>query len=141
MRFHWYILGEGKQRSALMNQIEKNGVSDCFTLLGTRSNPYPYIKACTILVQTSDYEGKSVVLDEAKILAKPIVVTNYPTVRDQIIPESEGIIAEMTAESVAAAIQRILFEHDLRKNIESYLSSNDYGNRHEIYKYRKVIDG
>ena len=141
LSFHWYILGEGKQRNALMNQIEKNGVSDCFALLGTRSNPYPYINACTLLVQTSDYEGKSVVLDEAKILAKPIVVTDYQTVRDQVIPEKEGIIADMTAESVAEAIERILSEQKLRENIVEHLMSNDYGNRHEIHKYRKVIDG
>lgn len=141
LRFHWYILGDGKLRSELMSQIEYCGVSDCFTLLGTRSNPYPYIKACTVLVQTSDYEGKSVVLDEAKILAKPIVVTDYPTVHDQIIADREGIIADMTAEGVAGAIQRMLSEHDLRQSIVRYLSGNEYGNLDEIHKYRKVIDG
>lgn len=139
--FQWYILGEGKLRGELMDQIEKYGVSDCFTLLGTRSNPYPYIKACTLLVQTSDYEGKSVVLDEAKILAKPIVVTNYPTVYDQIIAGREGIIAERTAEGVAEAIQRMISERDLRQRIVSYLASNEYGNPDEVEKYRKVIDG
>ena len=140
MRFRWYIIGEGNQRTALINQIEKNGVSDHVILLGTRNNPYPYIKACTILVQTSDYEGKSVVLDEAKILAKPIIVTDYQTVRDQILPEKEGIIVDMTAESIAEAIQRMLTDHTLRLNVVQYLESNEYGNSDEIQKYRKVID-
>ena len=141
LRFHWYILGEGKLRGELENQIEKCDVSDCFTLLGTRDNPYPYIKACTVFVQTSNYEGKSVVLDEAKILAKPIVVTDYPTVRDQIIADREGVIADMTAEGVAEAIARVLSDDELRQSIVSYLASNEYGNPEEIHKYRKVIDG
>ena len=31
-----YILGEGKLRDDLTNQIERCGVSDCFTLLGAK---------------------------------------------------------------------------------------------------------
>ena len=141
LRFHWYVLGEGKLRKKLTNQIIKWNVGDCFTLLGTRNNPYPYIKACDLVVQTSDYEGKSVVLDESKILAKPIVVTDYVTVRDQILAEREGIIADMTAEGIAEAVQRMITDDELRQNIVEWLSEHEYGNQKEIYKYRKVIDG
>ena len=141
MRFHWYILGEGKLREELTNQIVRRDVSDCFTLLGTRNNPYPYIKACDLVVQTSDYEGKSVVLDEAKILAKPIIVTDYATVRDQIQVDREGIIADMTAQSVAEAVQRMINDDELRQNIVKWLSEHEYGNQEEIHKYRRVIDG
>ena len=33
---------------------------------------------------SSLFEGKSVAIDEAMLLAKPIIVTNYPTAKDQI---------------------------------------------------------
>ena len=134
------MIGDGPLREKLMQQIQKHGVEDQFLLLGTRNNPYPYIKHCAFVVQPSRYEGKSVVLDEAKILEKPIVATDYPTVRDQIIADKEGIIAEMTAEGIAEAIQRMLSDHDLRQRITSYLASNEYGNSDEIEKYRKIID-
>ena len=55
-----------------------------FYLIGLKSNPYPYLKQADIYVQPSRFEGKSIALDEAKILNKPIVVTNYSTAKDQI---------------------------------------------------------
>ena len=59
-------------------------VEEYITFLGLRANPYPYIRSCDLLVQPSRWEGKSVVLDEAKILAKPILATNYSTIKDQL---------------------------------------------------------
>lgn len=141
VEFHWFVIGDGVLRDELTRLIAQYDVCDCFTLLGMRSNPYPYIKECTLFVQTSNYEGKSVVLDEAKILAKPIVVTNYSTVRDQIAVEKEGLIADMSAEGVALSIQRMLSDRALRERIVEYLSSNEYGNCDELHKYRRVIDG
>lgn len=140
INFHWFILGEGALQVQLLQQIQERAVGDCFTLLGTRRNPYPYIMNCTMLVQPSRYEGKSVVLDEAKILGTPIVATAYPTVTDQIQDGVEGIVTPMTPEGIAEGIQRMLTDHNLRKHIIRHLSNNEYGNVDEIEKYRKVID-
>lgn len=139
--FHWYIVGDGELRKDLESQIEREGVRNEFTILGGRENPYPYIKACTIFAQTSRYEGKSVVLDEAKILAKPIVVTNYATVNDQILDRQEGIVVDMTPEGIANGIAELLGNKQLRKSLEDYLSSHEYGNQREIEKYYKYIEG
>ena len=141
VKFHWFILGEGELREQLLQQIRNCSVEDCFTLLGTRLNPYPYIANCTMLVQPSRYEGKSVVLDEAKILCTPIVATAYPTVADQIKDGEEGIVVPMTPQGLAEGIQRMLEDYDLRKRIKQYLSGSEYGNVSDIEKYRKVIDG
>ena len=141
MDFHWYIVGDGELRKDLENQIENEGIQSEFTILGIKENPYPYIKACTIFAQTSRYEGKSVVLDEAKILAKPIVVTNYATVNDQIIDRREGIVVDMTPEGIANGIAELLGNKQLRKSLENYLSLHEYGNQREIEKYYKYIEG
>ena len=141
MDFHWYIVGDGELRKDLENQIENEGLQSEFTILGIKENPYPYIKACTIFAQTSRYEGKSVVLDEAKILAKPIVVTNYATVNDQIIDRREGIVVDMTPEGIANGIAELLGNKQLRKSLENYLSLHEYGNQIEIEKYYKYIEG
>ncbi|MGO5328951.1 glycosyltransferase [Holdemanella porci] len=141
MDFHWYIVGDGELRKDLENQIENEGLQSEFTILGIKENPYPYIKACTIFAQTSRYEGKSVVLDEAKILAKPIVVTNYATVNDQIIDRREGIVVDMTPEGIANGIAELLGNKQLRKSLENYLSLHEYGNQREIEKYYKYIEG
>ena len=139
--FKWYIIGNGELEKKLRQQIKENDVEDCFILLGVRENPYPYIQNCTVFAQTSRYEGKSVVLDEAKILQKPIVVTNYPTVKDQIRDGDEGVVVEMTSEAIAKAIACVLVDEDLRGKLNFYLSEREYGNEKEIEKYIAVIEG
>lgn len=80
-RFKWYVLGIGGLQEELETRIQEKGVDDCFKLLGNRENPYPYIKNCTIVVQSSRFEGKSVVLDEAKILAKPLLSMDFVSIK------------------------------------------------------------
>lgn len=139
--FRWFVIGTGGLKEELIRQIEDEQVSDCFILLGARENPYPYIENCTIFVQTSRYEGKSVALDEAKILAKPIVVTAYPTVGDQIINGDEGLITELSPESIASGIREMLEKRALREHISGFLSAHEYGNQDEVKKYIQVIEG
>ena len=47
-----------------------------FTLLGKKENPYPYMKQADYFCLFSEYEGYGMVLEEAKILQKPILITN-----------------------------------------------------------------
>lgn len=137
--FHWFVLGSGELESELKKQISNEGVEDCFVLLGARENPYPYIKNCTVFVQPSRYEGKSVVLDEAKILNTPIVATAYPTVRDQLENGQEGLIVSMTAEGIADGVHRILKDTELYNRISAHLKGREYGNQKEILKYLELI--
>lgn len=138
--FKWYIIGTGELEESLKSEIIKKNVSDCFFFLGARENPYPYIKMSTIIVQPSRWEGKSVVLDEAKILCKPIVVTNYPTVHDQIKNGKEGMIVPMTAEGIADGIQKMLGNKELRNGYTEYLKVHEYGNQDEVQKYIDLFE-
>lgn len=138
--FKWFIIGTGELEKQLKAKINEKEVTDYIILLGARENPYPYIKNCDILVQTSRWEGKSVVLDEAKILCKPIVVTNYPTVYDQIDDGKEGMIVSMNTEDIADGIQKMLEKEELRNGFSKYLEVHEYGNQDEIQKYIDLIE-
>lgn len=138
--FRWFIIGEGYLREKLEQQIRQADVEDRFILLGTRSNPYPYMKHCTALIQPSRYEGKSVVLDEAKILATPIVATAYPTVRDQISQGQEGHIVPMDAQGIAEGILRVVNDRAYMEAIRAYLAGHEYGNAEEVEKYTNILD-
>ena len=131
-KFCWYILGEGPLRKSLETQIKLNGVSDYIRLLGIRSNPYPYIKYADIFVMPSRYEGKSIALDEAKVLCKPIVVTNYPSVNDAIIDGQNGMIVDIDAESIAKGILA-LYNNDILKSLfVNNLKIEDNSNEHRV---------
>jgi len=140
VRFRWYVLGEGDLREALQKQIDERGLTEDFLLLGVRSNPYPYMRMCDVLVQSSRYEGKSVVLDEAKMLGTPIVATAYPTVADQVTDGQEGIVTAMSPEGIAEGVLRMLTDAALRNEVIAYLNAHEYGNQAEVQKYMKLLD-
>ena len=140
LHFRWHILGEGALREELQAQIDANNLRDAVFLHGTRDNPYAYMKGCDVLVQSSRYEGKSVVLDEAKMLCTPIVATAYPTVGDQVQDGLEGIVIPMTAEGIADGVQRMLEDASLRGEISAYLAAHEYGNQQEVAKYMALLD-
>lgn len=135
----WNIVGEGEERGKLEELINKHKVNSNFKLLGIRENPYKYIKNSDIYVQPSRFEGKSIAIDEAKILCKPIVVTNFSTAKDQIINNKNGIISEMDSISLANEIERIICNIQLRKKIISNLSNEKIGNENEINILYEVI--
>lgn len=133
--FHWYIIGAGKEEDSLRTEIESKNLKDVVSLLGVRENPYVYVRNCDFLIQPSRFEGKSVVLDETKILAKPIIATAYPTVNDQIVPYKEGIITPLSVEGLAEGIEYAINNPDAMEGIVNFLSSHEYGNQDEINRY------
>lgn len=117
---NWYVIGEGAERKPLEQKIKNELLQDDFFLLGADNNPYPYMKACDIYVQTSLFEGLGLTVIEAAYLNKPIVCTNFPTVHGILKDEETGLIAEMSAESIASKIERLILDGKL----QNYLSQN-----------------
>jgi glycosyltransferase involved in cell wall biosynthesis len=69
------IIGDGSERESLQNLIDTLGLEEMVTLTGAMENPYPYLKASSLFVLTSKYEGFGNVLVEALALGKKIVST------------------------------------------------------------------
>ncbi len=120
-RFRWYVLGEGPERAAVEKLIEQKGLQDDFVLLGAHPNPYPYMNRATAIVHCSLSEGRSVAIDEAMLLEKPILLTNYPTAKDQIEHGVTGMICGMLAENVADSLQEMLKNAPMRETLSSNL--------------------
>lgn len=134
----WYIIGYGDD-SLIRSRIQQAGMEDHIILLGKRSNPYPYIKACDIYVQPSRYEGKSVTVREAQMLGKPVAVTAYPTATSQIRDGVDGVIVPMDNEGCAKGIARLLSDEELQEKIKLNLNELDFGNMAEVEKFYKMI--
>ena len=140
-RFVWFVLGEGSERRALERQIRKRKLQNEILLLGNKTNPYPYIKDADIFVQPSRLEGKSVVLDEAKILHKPIVVTEYHSVSDQIENMVTGIVTPITASGIAGGVELLLSRPDLRSKLVENLSKIDFSVQAKARDFQNFIEG
>lgn len=136
--FHWYIIGPG-DHSAIDALSQELGVDDVVTFLGPSSNPYPYIKACDIYVHPSRYEGKSIVVREAQILCKPVIITNYPTAKSQINHDVDGIICELDNHKIAEAIYKLATDRDKQQSLTTYLREHNYSGLEEIEKIYRLI--
>ncbi len=138
---HWYLVGDGPLREEVEREIEKYGVSDRVILLGTQSNPYPYIKNCDIYVQPSFSEGYCTTTVEAKILQKPIVTTDAPGMREQFVSGENGLIVDaMTPEALFDGIKKLIDHPVMSEKFVENLKNEVYDNSKELQKLYDFIE-
>lgn len=135
----WYIIGEGNLRPNLEQQIAENNLQSSFILLGLKENPYPYVSQATIYAQPSRFEGKSIAIDEAKILCKPILVTNFPSAKDQIEHLVNGYMVEINAQAIANGLENLIQNESLREQLMVTLQGENNGTEHEIEKLYQLL--
>ena len=138
--FQWLFVGAVKDEVRYQQMIVQWRLQENVTFVGVVANPYPYIKTADILVHPSQFEGKSIALDEAKLLCKPIVVTNFSTVHDQFENRVNATICEMKPKAIANAIEELAMNAELRQRYISYLASHKVDNTDEINKLYQLLE-
>ena len=126
IKHHIYIIGEGPEKQRLEKKIKDLKVEKTFTLLGAKKNPYPYVKNTSAFCLFSNYEGYPMVVEEAKILKKYIMVTNTSS-REVLLDYGEySDIVENSEDGIEKAIKEFINNKDkiLNKKVE-YIYTND----------------
>lgn len=136
----WVFVGAVSNPKRYYKMIEQWNLYKNIIFLGIQPNPYPFIKSADLFVHPSQFEGKSIALDEAKILCKPIVATNFSTVNDQLKHGINATICEMNPTSIANAIEELINNKKLRNKYTSYLYNNIVNNTSEINKLYRIIE-
>lgn len=120
-----FVIGDGPEKKYLQELIEEKGVSDTFFLLGKRDNPYPYIKKANYFCLLSYYEGYGMVLEEAKILNKDIIITDTAA-REAVNGYSHATVLDNDEDSIFEGLRKAI-ESNINNNprvIEQYDNSN-----------------
>ena len=136
----WYIVGDGGDKTKVEALIKRYNLQNSFILLGSTTNPYPYMKASDLYIQPSRYEGKAVTVAEAQILAKPILITNYATSSSQINHNVDGVICEQSVDEIANSIIKLYKDESLRNRLSSYCKQKDYSNNYELNKLYRLFN-
>ena len=139
LKIKFYLVGKGNIESELKAYALEKGVEQEVVFLGMQENPYPLIKQAEVFMMTSFYEGKSIALEEAKILNKAIVITNFSSAKDQIKDNVTGLIAEMNPESIAEKISLLYHQQDIREKLKANLLQEELGNENEVEKLYQLI--
>ena len=137
----WYVLGEGDQRKKLQEQIDTLGLTEDFILYGAVNNPYPFMKQADIYVHASRFEGKSIAIQEAQILGKPMVVSDCSGNREQVCHGKDGLMCGLTPESLAENIMLLLEDEALRRKLGTAAAEKNADAAEEIQKLLSMLKG
>ncbi|MBS0474903.1 MAG: glycosyltransferase [Proteobacteria bacterium] len=116
-RHEWHVLGDGPDRSLLERAIAQQGVAGTFILHGAVANPlrfYPYADVCAVL---SYIEGLSGVVNEARVLERPLIATRFAGIEEQVTHGVNGWIAEQDVQSICDGLARLIRDPALRERL------------------------
>ena len=101
--------------------------------MGKRENPYPYIKRADYFVLLSQFEGYGMVIEEAKILNKNIIITNTAA-KEAVKNYSKKWILENTEDAIFEGLKQVL-----KKNVVFEEEKIKYDNEDLIQKIEKIL--
>ena len=107
------IVGDGPDREKLTKYINDNNLNNSVYLLGSKSNPYKYIKDSDLFVCSSRWEGFSTVISEAVILEKPVLTTRVSGTGELFLDNKYGLITENNEKSLYEGLKEILRNKEL----------------------------
>ncbi|MFC3904126.1 glycosyltransferase [Clostridium disporicum] len=135
----WYCIGDGSEKDNYKQTIKNLNIENDYILLGSKLNPYPFMKECDIYVQPSRHEGYCITLGEARCFNNPIVTTNFTGANEQIKNEETGLVCEISENGIYKSLKRLLDDKDLYNNIKINLSKEIVDSTNEISKLDKVL--
>lgn len=115
--FYWFVVGDGPDRQRLEESIRQCGMEHRFILVGRRENPFPYYQHANIVATLSYYEGLCGSVNEAKVLGKAVIATEFSGIREQITDGENGIIVGNDEESIYQGMKRLLTDAALRAQL------------------------
>ena len=100
------IVGDGPMRPHVEAVIREHNAGDRIHLIGSRVNPYPWMKHARLFILSSRSEAFGIVLAESMICGTPCVAPDVPGgIRNVLINDQARLIADNTIASLAAKIR------------------------------------
>lgn len=132
------LVGEGKERIALEDFVESNGLSQQVTFVGYTSDPFAWLMRAQLAVCSSIYEGLCNAIIEALGCGTPVVSTDCPFGPGEILQNGRyGTLvplgdAAALASAIDAALDRPVDRADLIGRALNYTADRAADNFLEI---------
>lgn len=135
-----WVVGDGPSKDNYVKEVKRLKIEDRVIFVGSKINPYPYMKKSDYLILTSNYEGFPVVYLEGLALKKRLITTikvsddvikigkNYgeviPTNDVKMIEQVKEILKSKEKQEISLDIEKI---QELRmKKLESIFDGGDF---------------
>lgn len=133
-----YVIGDGILKTKLQNLINKLNLENSFILLGQKQNPYCYIKMADYFCLFSLYEGYGIVIEEAKIFNKPILITKTAAI-EAVENYEKSLIIENNENDIYDKLKKVLLKQIEVKRKISKKNFKVYDNDFILEKIQKLI--
>lgn len=119
-----YIVGDGPSKYKYEKIVEGYNLEKDILFLGTKSNPYVWMKNAKLFVHSSLREGFGMVLVEAMICETMVISTDCPVGPSEILEKGKsGILVDIgDYEKMAEEIKKYLYSKEEREKIISNAS-------------------
>ena len=135
LEHHFYVIGDGPEKEKLQKMIKENNIEKTFHLCGRKENPYPYIKQADYFCLFSHFEGYGMVLDEAKILNKKILITDTAA-REAVENYSKAKIVANNEQAIYKILEKILTQ----KEEETEEVEENYENINILEQVKQLVE-
>lgn len=129
----FYVIGDGPERPKIEDMIKKEKLEETFILLGKLDNPYPYIKNANYFCLFSKFEGYGMVIEEAKTLNKPVIITDTAA-REAVKKYENSMILENSEKGIYEGIKNII-----EKGFKEKETISQYNNESILGQVEKII--
>jgi glycosyltransferase involved in cell wall biosynthesis len=114
----WFLIGEGPERGEIEKSIKEFDLENNIFLLGTISNPYPYLKKADIYVHPSLVESLSITVLEALALDTPVTVAKSMGPLEFICHKENGLLVEPTPDGLFSGILTLIEDKNLYNQLK-----------------------
>lgn len=142
--FKLYVIGDGPARNEIQEKINARGLQEKVILLGAKENPYVWMKKSILFVHSALIEGFGLVIVEAMILGKAVVVTDCPVGPREIL--CNGYYGKLVpvgdAEAIAAAVKNMVEDEKLRKEFQalSLVRAGDFSVQRLLPDFYQILE-
>lgn len=128
------VVGTGEDEDEMRRLVKEKNIEESYIIMGHQKNPYPYIKNGDFFFLFSETEGYPLVVEEAKILSKPMIVTNVGGIPEIVENEKTALIINRNDEEMHLAMKRFLTDQNLIKMLsENCKKSSEHYDEKGIY--------
>lgn len=136
------IIGDGPGEEDLRRMTAEFGLESKVKFLGTLPDPAPHLRAASMFVLPSRFEGVSNAMLDAMKFGLPIVISDVPGSLEYIEHEQNGLVFPIDdVGQLALQLRRMILDGDLRDRLgkAALQRARKAADEHSIEKWEQVL--
>ena len=137
---HLTLIGDGPEFESAKNKIKEYNLSKEISLLGAKTNPFPYVKEADFFILGSVYEPFGLTVIESLSVETPVIATEVATIKE-MLPESYGMIVDNSEDGLYKGIKEIINNKKVIEKYKNNLVGYEYDTKKIIKQIEKLLEG